>query len=695
MKLPNFANNQTAQTLVVLLLVLSFLFAEWTTYLVAGQTNAILAQLFYLPVIFFSFRYAQRAVLCATVLAIIYLGGIFVTTGPQINELAPAIMQFYVYISIGIVVGALSSKIRDSEIKYRELFNQSADAVFLLNIKSMTIVEANQKFREIFGVSGGEEVSLNRIISDDNLVITLVHLLSDGKPVSDLDFSVSAGTSGSTDFVLNATSIDAYGLTLVTLADVSRIKREDAQSLAESEAKFRSLVELAQEGICSIDANGIATYVNPKLIEMLGYSEKELLGHSLFEHMGERTWVESPDHPDLSQPKAGVESEFEFIRKDGERILTNLSVTPITDRSGMVTGAMALVTDITEKKKGEAALRESEERFHTIFESQMTGALLIDATTHTILDLNEKAISLIGRPKEEVLGKVCHHFICPAESGACPVTDLGLVIDQSERILLNGKGERIPILKFVKAFTVSDRKYIIETFTDITERKKHEEELKASLEEKSVLLMEIHHRVKNNLQIISGLIRLQSRHINNRQAVEALQECENRVITMALVHESLYQSGNLAVINARQHFTHLGSNLLVSVEQDRPIKLATDIEEIQLDLNTAIPCSLIVNELVTNSMKYAFKGSKGGTITIGLHKEPSGMLRLSVADDGSGLPADFDVGKATSLGLKLVHRLVRDQLKGTIEIHRENGTEFVIQFSPIIPLPKKQVLKGS
>jgi two-component system response regulator len=242
---------------------------------------------------------------------------------------------------------------------------------------------------------------------------------------------------------------------------------------------------------------------------------------------------------------------------------------------------------------------------------------------------------------------------------------------------------------------MGDKYYLIETFTDITELKKNEEELKSSLAEKSVLLMEVHHRVKNNLQIISGLIRLQSRYITSEQALDALRQCENRVLTMALVHESLYQSGNLANINVRQHLTHLVTNLLMSEEQDRPIRMEPDIDDIQLDLNTAIPCSLIVNELVTNAMKYAFREGEGGTIRISMHEEPGDMFMLTVSDDGVGIPEEVNPASAGSLGLKLVNRLVRDQLRGTVEIRRENGTMFVIRFPKILQESKQEPGSGS
>jgi two-component sensor histidine kinase len=220
----------------------------------------------------------------------------------------------------------------------------------------------------------------------------------------------------------------------------------------------------------------------------------------------------------------------------------------------------------------------------------------------------------------------------------------------------------------------------IESVRDISERKKYEVALKASLDEKSVMLMEIHHRVKNNLQIITGLIRLQARQITNEQALAALRECETRVLTIALVHESLYQSGNLANINAKRHITNLASTILMSENGRENIMMDIDVDDLPLDMNTAIPASLIINELMTNSLKYAFSGRDRGTIRIGLHREPGNMLALTIADDGRGLPAGMDISKTLSLGLRLVMRLVQDQLSGDLRILPDKGTSFLIRF---------------
>ena len=215
-------------------------------------------------------------------------------------------MQFYVYISIGIVVGSLSGKIQFSEIKYRELFNHSGNAACLADMKSGTIVEVNAKFRETFGLAGENfpEDIFQRAFPDKDAVAAINARLAGGDAVTDMDISITPEKGVSENFVLSATPLDAEGLTVITLSDVSRIKREDAVALAESEAKYRSLVELAQEGIWAIDAEGITTYVNPKLVEILGYTREEMLKHSLFEFLGEKSWIGAPPGPESGKEGA-------------------------------------------------------------------------------------------------------------------------------------------------------------------------------------------------------------------------------------------------------------------------------------------------------------------------------------------------------------------------------------------------------
>jgi len=217
---------------------------------------------------------------------------------------------------------------------------------------------------------------------------------------------------------------------------------------------------------------------------------------------------------------------------------------------------------------------------------------------------------------------------------------------------------------------------------DITERKRNEEKIKASLEEKEVLLKEIHHRVKNNLQVISSLLRLQSRYITDPQILEMLQESQNRVQSMALVHEQLYQSADLSRIDFADYIHSLTSHLYQAYEGNaKRAKLLINVTPVLLNIDTAVPCGLIINELVSNSLKYAFPGNNMGNIQIDFQNSLDNPqeLCLTVQDNGIGFPKAIDFRNSGTLGLRLVCSLVR-QLVGNIELENDLGTMFIIKF---------------
>jgi PAS domain S-box-containing protein len=217
--------------------------------------------------------------------------------------------------------------------------------------------------------------------------------------------------------------------------------------------------------------------------------------------------------------------------------------------------------------------------------------------------------------------------------------------------------------------------------TEVNERKAAEEQVRASLQEKEVLLKEIHHRVKNNLQIISSLLNLQSNRVTDARTLQALGDSQSRVRSMALIHEKLYQSQTLAEIDFGEYVRSLVSDLFRSYRRNfTTIQLEVQTDEVSLELDLAVSCGLILNELMTNALKYAFPDDRNGKICIALRTTPERMLTLRVADDGVGLPEDLDLSKTKSLGLQLVNNLV-SQLDGTLEVDTSAGAEFCISFA--------------
>ncbi len=215
---------------------------------------------------------------------------------------------------------------------------------------------------------------------------------------------------------------------------------------------------------------------------------------------------------------------------------------------------------------------------------------------------------------------------------------------------------------------------------ELVERKRAEDRITKSLREKEVLLKEIHHRVKNNLQVISSLLSLQSRNILDPKALDMFTESRHRVRSMALIHEKLYQSQNLSLIDFSEYTRNLTAYLCRSYAVDSGrISMTVDVKDIFLGIDTAVPCGLILNELVSNSLKHAFAAADTGEIAIRLHHKENGTIQLTVSDNGRGLPANLDYRNTESLGMQLVTTLT-GQLKGTIVLDRSGGTTFRLTF---------------
>ena len=228
----------------------------------------------------------------------------------------------------------------------------------------------------------------------------------------------------------------------------------------------------------------------------------------------------------------------------------------------------------------------------------------------------------------------------------------------------------------------------IAVINEITERKIAEEALRSALGEKEVLLREIHHRVKNNLQVMSSLISLQADTVQNEEVRASFHEMQARVRSMALIHEELYQAQDLARVNFAEYINKLAVGLTQTYMFSPNISIQVDVEEVLLGVDTAIPCGLIVNELVTNAFKYAFPDGHKGVVNIELHTISQNNYCLIVKDNGVGLPPEIDIENTSTLGMQLITILIR-QLRGTLQVRSEQGTYFQIEFSENRPTARR------
>ncbi len=314
----------------------------------------------------------------------------------------------------------------------------------------------------------------------------------------------------------------------------------------------------------------------------------------------------------------------------------------------------------------------------------MAGALIILSPEGEITSVNQAVRSLLGYEKEELIGQP-FTLVCPGESGGSErivASDSRGIVANVEKAFRAKDGTIVPV-SFSGAALRSENAPIqgyVCVAQDLTERKRIEEQIRKSLSEKEVLLHELHHRVKNNLQVISSLLDLQSSFIDDESALSAFRESQSRIRSMALIHEQLYHTTELDQIDFKTYLERLTAHLFdaFGVRQDM-IALRLEVDDVDVNLDQAVACGLIVNELVTNALKYAFPDGATGEIRISYSKGKNDSRILSVSDDGRGIDKKLEPGQSQSLGMSLVETLTK-QLRGHLVFEHERGTECRIEF---------------
>lgn len=474
--------------------------------------------------------------------------------------------------------------------------------------------------------------------------------------------------------------------------------QERTQELDRRKQEFVTLVENAPDIIARFDREYRHLYVNPAVELATGRPAQEFIGKT------NRELRISEDITPLREQayqvvfESGQEHtvEFDLLTPNGVRYY-QLRVVPERSPEGTIDSIMTIARDITTLKQTEMALRQSEERFRASVESMLDGFAILSALRDEngqIIDFRYEYINRAGCllmnyiAPSELLGKrLCD--VLPAHRETGLLEEYRRVIETGQPFVKEsffyedtyGDGQRLNRALDIQIVKLKDS--FVATWRDVTERKRSETRLQESLEEKNVLLKEVHHRVKNNLQTISSLLKLQAAKVQDQIVLDALRESQNRVLAIASVHEELYQSPSFAKINFAGHIRRLVAQLCRSYNaQQRSIQVRVEIAEVELSIDTVLPCSLIINELVSNAFKHAFPGDRSGEITIRFAPKSPDQLHqyiLLVQDNGIGLPRNLDICNTPTLGLQLVYSLVR-QLRGHIE-QEISGNALRITFS--------------
>ena len=450
----------------------------------------------------------------------------------------------------------------------------------------------------------------------------------------------------------------------------------------ESEEKFRSVAQTAVEGIITADERGRIVFVNESLLNLFGYQEEELIGKDV------RILVPPEFKKNLrdiletapldSNSLLGRTLDARGLRGDGTEFSLEASISSWSSSGKDYFTAM--VRDVTRRK----FMEEKKNELAAIVESS-DDAIIGRNLEGIVTSWNQGAERIYGYSDEEALGTDMSSMIPPDHEEELPELmdeiNKGVRVKHYETQRVRKDGEIIDISLTISPTWNADGKIIGSSTIsrDVTQRKHMEKALKQSLKDKDLLIGEIHHRVKNNLMIITSLLSLQSSYIEDQQSRTLFEESENRARSMAIIHEKLYQSGEAKRIDFEEYIQSLGSELYHTYAINPYLNLQMDLEkDLILDVDTAIPLGLIFNELFTNSLKHAFPAGRKGTIKVSFHKFGE-KYQLIVEDDGVGLPEDLNLEESDSFGLRLVNALTQ-QINAKMDLNNSHGTKYTITF---------------
>ncbi|WP_217901543.1 sensor histidine kinase [Pseudanabaena sp. SR411] len=446
----------------------------------------------------------------------------------------------------------------------------------------------------------------------------------------------------------------------------------------------RVVYALNQTAIVAItDTQGKIIFVNEKFCEISKYSRDDLIGqnHRIL-NSGYHSHQFFVDMWQTITNGQNWRAEIKNRAKDGSFYWVDTTIVPFLNEKGKPYQYMAIRNDITERKTLEIA----REQLAAIVESS-EDAIISKTLEGIIISWNSGAEKIFGYSAQEAIGQPISMLIpldrTEEETQILAKIAQGERVESFDTVRRRKDGQLIDISVTISPVRDKSGKisYASKIARDVTSRKQSEAQLKAAYDREVVLIKEIHHRVKNNLQIISGLLYLQFRQVEDADAQAIIQSCRDRILSMALLHEKLYRSQDLENIDFIGYIRSLSLSLEGSyASSSTSISLNIEAETVKVDLDIAMYCGLIINELVSNALKYAFPEGRSGQITIEFHQDAADTYMLIVRDNGIGMTEAINLKHAKSLGLQLVYSLATKQLKGQISLEHRGGMAFKISF---------------
>ena len=603
--------------------------------------------------------------------------------------------------------------LQDREAHYRRLTDIAQEAI--VQVKDDVILDVNSRFLAMVGVEYPEE-----IIGDPIGQLGL-------RRMGNLEPIEGSGVFDRGDWMLTNRNGEMLhldigkgrledGSEVWMMYDISDRKHIEFDLIQERE-RFRLLVQSSPNGIVIL-VDDLIRFANPVAEE--GFGTNGALEGEQFQNLFPEE-VRGRIVQSIQDTRNGKEvDEWELELSNGSRWTlkwrltifdgqpaVQVSLSDVTDRHVLMQERIRaevaeeanqqLTLQIEQRIAAEAALRSATAKLRSIVESDEDFIIWTSKSGHALTSLNHNCQRWLGSDEAGTL-EATSKVLAGQVSESQTVNGFDLE-DRFERAL-DGRPQRFEwalpdeqaddgkrwLQLFLNPIDNAEGEREISAIAyDITDRKRIDRAIRSALKEKEILLQEVHHRVKNNLQIINSILNLQKKFVKDENAITGLEEIQNRVSTMSIIHETLYQNTDVSSIGFPSYLTRIAGNIIQGYQSETQVELVTELEDIQAPLDQAIPCGLILNEWVSNAMKYAFPGREKGTITVALrcvlstdHPDEE-EIQIEVRDDGVGLPDGFDWGGRDSLGLYLVQAL-SEQLDGELSAESDGGTRFLVKF---------------
>jgi PAS domain S-box-containing protein len=580
----------------------------------------------------------------------------------------------------------VSDHLKEKEERFRGLTETSMVGIYLL--QEMQLKYVNSKLCQLLGYR--EEELLNEIDpldlvhpDDMELLIDLRERWLDTTIESfDLDFRVITKNKKVVNIQMFGSRIVLNNKPAVIGVILDSLNQKTAlDNFRISLESYKTLFDSIGDAIYIQDKNGTFLEVNDGAVELYGYDKAYFIGKHP-EVLGAPGKVNHEEMDEFfNRALNGEPQRFKWWgrRRNGEIFPKEVELNP-----GFYFGeqvVIGIVRDVTDQFYRQERIKESEEMFRQLFKNAPIGIAMLDEHQEVKM-INRGFEEIFGFTEKEIIGLNLDKLIVPPgkEEEAQTLTKSNKTFEFSTR-RVRKDGSPVDVLIYGVPVSVDDRTIAVYgIYVDITDQKKAEEEVKRSLKEKEVLLAEIHHRVKNNLAVITGLLELQGYNTENADAKKVLKDSQLRINSMALIHEKLYQSERLSEIQFDVYINELLDVIKKShFSTQKSVQINIDAEPVPLTITQAIPCGLLLNEIITNSLKHAFPDDQQGVITISFKKTGS-QLKLSVGDNGIGLPENHNDLKSKSLGMTLIKTLAK-QLEAEMFIDTRHGTRYDLIFN--------------